>query len=275
MSATSIIKESLKYPNFHRKNWGIMGAIFLILAILNLISYYVSGASNVVSVVSFLLDIFILGFGMSLIASTIQGVDDVPEFSIVDNFVDGIKGMILYFVYSIIPFILTIIVAVLTGLLSNLFKVAIVLNNSTAFHAAASATTSDEVFNQLSIAFSAVPVNVQAALINSLLITICIAFVLYLIVLLFANMGLARMVETGSLKAGLSIGAIFKKISSIGWGTYISWFILTILVTILLGIISYLISFIPILGMLLKALIITSFGFFFNYRTIGLIYNEG
>ena len=47
---------------------------------------------------------------MSLIASTIQGVDDVPEFSIVDNFVDGIKGMILYFVYSIIPFILTIIV---------------------------------------------------------------------------------------------------------------------------------------------------------------------
>ena len=23
MSATSIIKESLKYPNFHRKNWGL------------------------------------------------------------------------------------------------------------------------------------------------------------------------------------------------------------------------------------------------------------
>ncbi len=67
------------------------------------------------------------------------------------------------------------------------------------------------------------------------------------------------MAEYDSLKAGLSLGEVFKKISSIGWGSYIGWFILLIVVSAIIGFIGGLVSMIPYVGVILAAFFMMTF----------------
>jgi hypothetical protein len=268
MGSVDIIKDSLHYPLVDKKKWLILGVLFLIVSIFAVFSnvYHNSGLSSVSDIVNIIVSLFVLGFSVSIIASTIQNSDSVPDFNVGNNLLDGIKGLILYIVYLIIPIIITLIVAFVTGLFSNMVDM---------FMYAAGNSTVPSNVAVVSTAFGNLPADLIANFATSFLITLLVAIIVFILFTLFANIGLARMAETGSLSKGLGLRTVFNKIGSIGWGSYIVWYILVIIVNLVFGIISGILMLIPYVGIFIAALLLSSFMAMFNSRALGLIYNEG
>ena len=90
--------------------------------------------------IAFILNIFIFGYGVSVTKANIDGATNVPNFDFVKNFVDGIKAIVLYFIYYVIPLIITLIVAAVTGLFTNIGKATTAIANAPALNASAAAT---------------------------------------------------------------------------------------------------------------------------------------
>lgn len=274
MGASDAIKEALHYPLIDYKKWLMFALVFLVLGILTTIGEYYPSIASIMGIIVCIISIFLLGFGVSVIAKTIEGSEEIPEFDIAKNFVDGIKAVILYIIYYIIPLIITLIVAAVSGVFTNGYEALTYIANSSVANqtvTSSSANTGAAMINNFT---SAVPASVQAGLINGIIITAIVAIIVFLLFTLLLNIGLARMAETGSLSKGLGLGTVFKKVGFIGWGTYIVWYILVIIVSIIIGIIGSLIGAIPYIGMIISMFIISSFAFLFNYRAIGNIYKE-
>jgi len=98
---------------------------------------------------------------------------------------------------------------------------------------------------------------------------------LAIVISVIANMGIANMAHTGKLGAAFRFGEILRIIGSIGWGKYIIWYIVLIVIAMLFSVVGTLIALIPILGALAYILVIAPYAFIFQYRAIGLIYREG
>ncbi len=96
-----------------------------------------------------------------------------------------------------------------------------------------------------------------------------------IVISVIANMGIANMAHTGKLGAAFRFGEILRIIGSIGWGKYIIWYIVLIVIAMLFSVVGVLVQFIPILGALAYLLLIAPYTFIFQYRAIGLIYREG
>lgn len=267
MNATDIIKESLHYPFIDKKKWMIIGVLFVIINILNLIGLNYSAINGATGMVNFLLEIFIFGFGVSIVLANIKGEQSVPDFNLRENIIDGIKLFILYFVYEIIPFIVTVIAVFATGLFTSLLDA-----YNCMLQAAGGSVTS--LTSNFAYYTGAIPTNIMGNLISGIVLTVIISLIFIIISMFFANIGVGRMVETGSLKEGLNIKMILNKINLIGWGKYLSWFVLLIIVTLIIGFVSIFLSLIPFIGVILSGLILSSFILFFNFAAIGKIYNE-
>jgi len=276
MGATNVIKEALSYPLADKAKWIIVGIIFLImnLFLVDLGTMYTSIAW-LTGLIAFILNIFIFGYGVSVTKANIDGATNVPNFDFVKNFVDGIKAVILYIVYFIIPLIITLIVAAVTGVFTNFGKAVTAMQGAATANATAAGNVSGSLTSLFSAYSTAIPTNVQAGLSFGLTVTAIVGIILFIIFMLLAEIGFARMADMDSLGAGLSFGAVISKIGSIGWGTYIAWYILMIIVAAVLGIIGGLIGAIPYVGSLIAGLFITSFIFLFNYSSTGKIYREG
>ena len=98
---------------------------------------------------------------------------------------------------------------------------------------------------------------------------------LAIVISVIANMGIANMAHTGELGAAFRFGEILRIIGSIGWGRYISWYIVLIIIEMLFSVVGMLIALIQILGALAYLLVIAPYTAIFQYRAIGLIYREG
>lgn len=257
MEITDNLKESLNFPIQNYEKWLIVGVLFLIIGIFSFLntSYPSSVMSTINTIVDIVLGLILFGYSISIIKATING-ENLPQFDIVKNIVDGVKVAVLDFVYLIIPTIITILVAWGTGVFSNFIKVVnIFANNATASSAS-------------------IPASLSTSLTYGVIITVIIAVILYLIFILLAYIGMARMAEFDSLKEGLSFVEVFHKISSIGWMKYVGWFILFVIILMVLSLISGLIDMIPYVGTFINALIVSSFIMLFTYRSLGNIYNE-
>ncbi|WP_409197530.1 DUF4013 domain-containing protein [Methanobrevibacter acididurans] len=255
MEITDNLKESLNFPIQNYEKWLILGLLFLIIGIFSYLNTtYSSSAMSIINdIVDIVLGLILFGYSISILKSTING-DVLPQFDIVKNIVDGVKVAVLDFVYLIIPTIITILVAWGTGIFSNFIKlVTVVANNST----------------------TPVPASLSASLGYGIIITTIVAIIVFVIFILFAYIGMARMAEYDSLKAGLSFVEVFHKIGSIGWMKYVGWFILFVIVLMVLSLISGLISLIPYVGTFIAAFIVSSFIMLFTYRSLGNVYNDG
>ena len=98
---------------------------------------------------------------------------------------------------------------------------------------------------------------------------------LAIVISVIANIGIANMAHTGKLGAAFRFGEILRIIGSIGWGRYIIWYIVLIIIAMLFSVVGMLIALIPILGAIAYILVIAPYAFIFQYRAIGLIYREG
>ena len=89
------------------------------------------------------------------------------------------------------------------------------------------------------------------------------------------NIGIANMAHTGKLGAAFRFGEILHIIGSIGWGRYIIWCILLIIISLLFAVVGTLLGIIPIVGFFVYVLLIGPYATIFQYRATGLIYREG
>ena len=103
------------------------------------------------------------------------------------------------------------------------------------------------------------------------LVLVLVAMILAFFLLLILGVGIAHMIKTRSFGKAFAFGEILSIIRGIGWGRYIGWAVVTVIIVIVVGGIA---GAIPILGWIISAIIapiLTAFVF----RSLGLLYNEG
>lgn len=215
MDIGEIVSDAIKYPS---QKWGkiIILGIILIIPIVNFIG---------------------LGYLFRVLKATFAGIDDVPEFDEAGElFIDGLKILVVGFVYAIPVFIIGAIISLIFGV------------------SAGSTVSSFDMFAILAGSLVYVILAIIIGLIESIAI---------------ANMALYE----GELGAAFKFSEVMDRISAIGWGKYIIWYI----VMILIGIIAYLVAAgISILtfgiGIILVILVIAPYISVFGARSLALLF---
>jgi len=263
MEIVELFKDSLSYPT---KQWDkliILGVLFLIMGIfailkafgLILSQYVAADILLIISfIISFIISLIIYGYTLSIVRKTVNNEGDLPEFNWGKNFVDGVKVLVLYIVYYIIPAIITLIVIYATGAFNYLYQLFAIYS--------------------LNGSLNTVPESLLTSAGVSFLTVFLIAAILFIIFSLLFLVAKAVLADTESLGAAVNMGDVFKKIGEISWGNYILWAILYAIIIIILSFIFNFISAIPIIGIIIAFLIISPYIEIFAARALGLVYNE-
>lgn len=181
---------------------------------------------------------FIAGYFLRIVKSTIAGYDELPEFDEWGTmFIDGLKVVVVGIVYMIIPLIVIFI----------------------------------GIFASLSTIGSVGTLTNPAALLGFGL-TSLVGFILVLIFGLIAYMGIANMALYDEIGAAFRFSEIFDRISSIGWGKYILWYIVMIIIGIVGGFIAGIVNVIPLVGFVIALLIIYPYLQMIYARSLALIF---
>ena len=105
-------------------------------------------------------------------------------------------------------------------------------------------------------------------------ITVVIGLILAILFGLFDIIALANMAFYDELGAAFKFREIFVRISEIGWGKYILWFIIMIIIWTIFGIIAGILNVIPYVGLIIAVIIFYSYFYMFGGRSTGLIYSS-
>lgn len=265
MDVIDIIKDTIYYPINDYKNWLIIGIIFLLSSIL---TGYVIPENGVVgaigSIINILISILIVGIGIAVMKATLRRSSEIPMMDIANNFIDGIKSIIISFIYFIIPAIIVSIISIPVGVYSNTYSILKYISNIPT-----NVTVTPETIVQ------SIPQNVLVSFATSFTIIVVIALILTIIFALFEIIAQVRFAETGSIADAMDIKAIFNKISSIGWGKYIIYVVAVFICLIIISIIMAIIALIPYIGVLIAEFVFASYTLLFISRCRALIYLEG
>ncbi len=187
--------------------------------------------------------IFPLIIGYSL--RVMKGVVPAPEpDDYLGMFIDGIKVIIINIVYMIIPMLVGFILFFLSGGFGALTMLGMDVSNPGAYF---------------------------GLLLGSLGISFIIFMILAIIFSLFEIIGVVRFARSGSMGDAFALSEIMAIIGNIGWGAYI---IALILLGILIFIVYFVLSLIPVIGWLLT-LIIGPFFSILGARYYSLLYDAG
>jgi hypothetical protein len=251
MYLSEIIGDAVKYPFSDLKNFLILG---IILVISDLYLNFLSGDVNVpvlllLCVVSFISGILIYGYEIRILKSSLAGLTNIPKLNNWWNmFIDGLKVFILGIVYAI-PILIILIIGIL------LIESAVSIGT-----------------NSLN--------NVNMLMYFGIIFLIIILY--FLLTIPFFLMSLANMAYNDSkIGAAFKFGETFNRISNIGWGNFILWYIVTGIIYLVLMFIGILIQglfdifHLEIVGAVLYGLILLPYMCIFIFRSIALIYQSG
>ena len=268
MEIVELFKDSLIYPT---KEWDkllIFGAIIVILSIVNILETFgilsaqsVQSGVSILAIISFILlfvlTLLIYGYTLSITRKTIDNTEeDIPAFDFLNNIIDGVKVLILNIVYYIIPVIITAILGLVTGAFAYIYQM---VPYYIMYGSSAASAMPQELLASAGISFLAV------LLIGGIL------FLIFGVLLIAAKEVLA---ETESLVAAINMIDVFKKIGEIGWGNYIIWFIVWVLLLFVISFIAGIITIIPFIGLIIVSLVFKPYMEMLSARALGLIYNE-
>ena len=253
MDIGEITWNAIKYPISDWKKILILGIIIVFSGIASI--FMMISTKNIIvicilSVIGFLFAFLAKGYEFRIVKSSLADITELPEFNAwIDMFITGIKVYVVGIVY-LIPVLIIGIFALLSfgPSLGN-----IVLNPS--------AVNMDILLN----------IGILA------LIAILYAIIIFPILL----MAIANMAHNGSkFSTAFKFSAIFNKISNIGLGNLIIWYIVTGIIYLILitmgGFISILLDLInPIVEHVLTMLIITSYIWIYLSRSVALAYKSG
>ena len=190
-----------------------------------------------------------LGYYLRIIKSTLAGLDELPDFERVGElFIDGIKLLIVCIIYAIVPLIFYALSFTFAGPAT-----------------VPSSTSSSSVFS-----FSYLP-----ALTGISVVFLILAAIFAIIISIFAFMGMANMASHESeIGAALRYREILDRIAAIGWGNYILWWIVLMLIIIfggfIIGIVGGILLFF-VIGFLVF-LLGYSYLIIFQARSVAMIF---
>jgi len=262
MEVTEIFKDALTYST---KDWNkllILGVLFLIMGIFEVLGKFGFQIANNVGaqigliltgLIALFFTLLINGYGLSITRDTIGLQEEIPEFDWVKNLIDGIKLLILEIVYYIIPLIVVVIVAYATGAFSYIV----------------------EIINYV-ITYGAtnIPQSIILEAAVSFLLVFLVGGIFYIIFTLLYYIATAILAETDSLVEAINIIEVFNKIGEIGLANYLIWAVLLVIISFVIGIIGGIIQIIPLIGLIIVMLVIYPFIKILSSRALGLIYNE-
>lgn len=103
------------------------------------------------------------------------------------------------------------------------------------------------------------------------LVLVVIGVILAIVLLILLGVGLAHMLKTGKFGKAFAFGEILSIVKSIGWGKYIGWIAIVVVISIVVGGLT---GAIPLVGWLISAVISPILSVFI-FRSLGLLYNDG
>ena len=248
MKVGEIVKNSVKYPFSDWKKLLIFG-ILVMLSSLNSVFESMGflqseGITLILLTISCLFGLifglFVYGYEIRILKYSLAGFEELPDFNNgFDLFVDGIKVFVVSIGY-ILPLILIIIVGGLfLGLTAGIIGHNVVI-----------------------------------------LLGILILVVIFYLIAIFPVflIALTNMAFYDDLGAAFEVHEIFKKISNIGWGNLVKWYIINIVICLVVSIIGALIASIfnlislKIISALFIMLIVVPYIESYIYRSAALFY---
>ncbi|GAA5818883.1 MAG: DUF4013 domain-containing protein [Methanobrevibacter sp. CfCl-M3] len=267
MNFSEIFSDALKYPTKNILKLVILGILCFIPSIPWLCISVLHDPNNInldgltiglglLTIILFIvIYLFIFGYLFSITKNTVENNDEYPEFKFLDNFVDGIKLVVVQFVYFIIPSIISLILGiVIAGSNAN----------------AISSLTSNLNNTNMSAFLSS-----NTGLITPILIFLVISAIVYVLFALLSIIAIGRFAKTESLGSAFQIKEICNKITSIGIIKYVGLIIVMYIIALLLACISGIFNMVPYIGIIISSIIIDPYIYIFGFRVMGLIYNEG
>lgn len=273
MEIAEIIKESFIFPSRNLENLVMFIVVRFVFALL--LFGAVTGAAFAISqghfpIVGAILIIFVLvvefiirGYKLSILKSGINRDEDAPRFVWRDDFINGIKMIIVFIVYFIIPVIFVIMSTLMLNIPAQVHNI---------LQKQVGAATNISA-NSNAIAINVIPQFSVNTFSVSLLLVMVIALVLYIIFSFLETMGESRLANTGSLREALNIVESFKDITRIGVGKVVGVILfVALIIFIILTILSYIYQAIPELTIL--SIVVVPYLVFFSKRANGLLYSN-
>jgi hypothetical protein len=192
-----------------------------------------------------IVNLIVTGYASRVLKES-PGADSPPKLeNYGDLFIDGLKIVIASIIYMLIPLIL-----IVAGFGS--FFAAMVTGGGPNF-----------MWGGFTPAYMGLLGGTGAVLV---LVGLLVAFVM--LILLAA--GIAHMIKTGKFGKAFAFGEILGIIGKIGWGKYIAWLILIVILAAIVGAIA---GAIPYVGWIIAAIIGPALTVFY-FRSLGLLYSE-
>lgn len=181
--------------------------------------------------------IFVAGFTLRVTRKTIQGDSAMPEFNEwISMFIDGVKVIAATIIYYLAPVVFIILGAGQYYLVLYAYDLA------------------------------------DITLINWPLLIVGV--LLFIPFLMFYMMAIANMAYHNRFGAAFSMGEIWQRIRTVGYGKFILWWLATMLVSAIFAALGEMVNM-SIVGFFLVPIVFESFIALFQARSAGLIYREG
>ena len=178
-----------------------------------------------------------LGYLFRIIKATFAGIDETPDFDeIGELFIDGLKIFVVSLIYSIPIIIVGLIISLIFSYNFTIYSF-----------------TTPDIYS----------------LLGAYAIYIIVAFIIGIIeIIAIANMALYD-----ELGAAFKFGEVMDRISMIGWGNYLIWYIIMVLLGGVAYAIAFGISFITFgIGIIVGILLIYPYFAMFGARSLALIF---
>ncbi|MCL2156530.1 MAG: DUF4013 domain-containing protein [Methanobrevibacter sp.] len=239
MNVTGLFKDSFTYPLRDSNKLLFLGAVFIVGGLLTILPVFISGVLGINIALN-------QQFLLAIITFIVMGIILFLTSAIISGYGISVIRKTLFNPDKVPSFDLV------KNLVSGL-KLAI-----------------------LSVVYYLIPVAISLLL--SYFVNFSIGFIVWILLSTIATLLLivatSRLAETNSLKEALKIDEVFKDISKIGIANYIVWIIIYLSIGIIISFITFIIMFIPIIGVIIGFLAIMPFITMFSARAIGLLYNE-
>ncbi|HOI40226.1 MAG TPA: DUF4013 domain-containing protein [Methanobacterium sp.] len=183
----------------------------------------------------------VMGYCFRILKSSIAGFNELPDFDEWGAmFIDGLKVFVVQLIYFLIPAIV-----IFLGVWASIASVSLTgMTDPTIFLGLIGGTTI---------------IGMILAILLGLISTIAIA-----------NMAL----NDGELGAAFRFSEILEHISLIGWGKYIVWYIVMIIIGFVGGMIAGLLNMIPIIGTVIAILLVYPYLYMFYARSLALLFES-
>nr|WP_319372855.1 DUF4013 domain-containing protein [uncultured Methanobacterium sp.] len=244
MKIGEIVKDSIRYPFSNWISFLILG-VFLVFSSVNSINS-ASGIGLALStrwaLIGLIFGLIICGYQFRILKSSLIGIDELPKFNNwYDLIINGIKVIIVCIVYFI-PYFFILFLGVVFFVLS----------------AGSPETTNVSSFFGILL----------------IIVILYIAIIFPLLLMSLVNMAF----YDGDLGAPFRFGEIIKKISNIGWDSFIVWYVVTVVASLILVVSGALIEFLflliqlKVIGVLLVYLFAIPFLSIYLFRSTALFY---